>query len=143
MDSPIDLVRSFCDAWSHDAATGDLTAFFSDDAVYHNVPFPEAVTGKGNIAKNIDSFIRPGPPGIEGIQFRVINIAANGPIVMTERVDTFKVPGRTFDLPVMGVFEVENGKIRAWRDYFDPNQFLKGMGDTPLQVAGGEQAQNA
>ena len=67
----------------------------------------------------ITSHIRPGAPGIEGIQFRVINIAANGPVVMTERVDVFKLPNKSFELPVMGIFEVRESKINAWRDYFD------------------------
>jgi Limonene-1,2-epoxide hydrolase catalytic domain len=53
----------------------------------------------------------------------VINIAANGPVVMTERVDVFTLAGKTFDLRVMGAFEVNDGKINAWRDYFDPSQF--------------------
>jgi len=43
---------------------------------------------------------------------------------MTERVDVFKLPSKSFELPVMGVFEISNGKIKAWRDYFDINQFM-------------------
>jgi limonene-1,2-epoxide hydrolase len=70
----------------------------------------------------------PGPPGIMGIEFRVINIAANGPVVMTERVDVFRLPHKSFELPVMGTFEVSDGKINAWRDYFDLNQFNSQMG---------------
>ena len=80
------------------------------------------------IANTIATFIRPGPPGIEGIELRVINIAADGPVVMTERVDLFTLPGRSFELPVMGTFEVSDGKINAWRDYFDMNQFTSRMG---------------
>jgi len=38
---------------------------------------------------------------------------------MTERVDVFKLPNKSFELPVMGTFEVSDGKIKAWRDYFD------------------------
>jgi limonene-1,2-epoxide hydrolase len=72
--------------------------------------------------------LRPGPPGIEGIEFHVINIAANGPVVMTERVDVFKLPNKSFELQVMGTFEVSGGKISAWRDYFDMNQFTSRMG---------------
>jgi limonene-1,2-epoxide hydrolase len=49
---------------------------------------------------------------------------------MTERVDVFTLPGRTFELPVMGAFEVSGGKISAWRDYFDMNQFTSRMGST-------------
>ena len=127
MESPIEVVRRFCAAWSDNAGADELAAFFADDAVYHNIPLAP-VTGRTAIADTITSFIRPGPPGIEHIEFRVINIAADGPIVMTERVDVFKLPGTSFELPVMGTFEVMDGKIDAWRDYFDMNQFTSRMG---------------
>jgi limonene-1,2-epoxide hydrolase len=105
----------------------DLAAFFTDDAVYHNIPLAP-VTGREAIANNFATFIRPGPPGIEGIEFRIINITADGPVVMTERVDVFNLPDKSFELPVMGAFEVSDGKINAWRDYFDMNQFTSRMG---------------
>jgi limonene-1,2-epoxide hydrolase len=127
MESPIEIVRRFCAAWSDNRGTAELAAFFTDDAVYHNIPMAP-ITGREAIANNIASFIRPGAPGIEAIQFRVINIAANGPVVMTERVDVFKLPGKSFELPVMGTFEIRDGKISAWRDYFDVNQFTSRMG---------------
>src|SRR6266576_2525255 len=127
MEKPIDLVSRFCAGWANDLGAEDLAAFFTDDAVYYNIPF-EPVTGRENIANTIASFIRPGPPGIERIEFRVINIAADGPVVMTERVDVFTLPDKSFELPVMGTFEVSDGKIKAWRDYFDTNQFTSRMG---------------
>ena len=133
MESPTEVVRRFCAGWSNDMGSDDLAAFFTDDAVYHNIPLTP-VTGRENIAENIQSYIRPGPPGIESIDFRVINIAANGPVVMTERVDTFTVSDTSFELQVMGIFEITEGKINAWRDYFDANQFVSQMGDSPLQV---------
>ena len=126
MESPIEVVRRFCAAWSDDMAAGDLAAFFTDDAVYYNIPLAPVV-GREAIADTIATFIRPGPPGIESIEFRVINIAADGPVVMTERVDAFKLPDKSFELPVMGTFEVSDGKINAWRDYFDLNQFTSQM----------------
>src|ERR1700733_10420348 len=82
MESPIEVVRRFCAAWSDNVGAGELAAYFTDDAVYHNIPLAP-VTGREAIAKTISSFIRPGAPGIESIDFRVINIAANGPVVMT------------------------------------------------------------
>jgi len=126
MESPIDLVRRFCAAWSDDMTTDDLAAFFSDGAVYHNIPMAPVV-GRMAIADTFATLIRPGPPGIERIEFRVVNIAANGPVVMTERVDVFTMSDRKFELPVMGTFEVSDGKIDAWRDYFDLNQFTSRM----------------
>jgi len=127
MESPIEVVRRFCAAWSDNIGAAELAAFFTGDDVYHNIPLAPVI-GREAIANNIASFIRPGAPGIEAIQFRVINIAANGPIVMTERVDVFKLPSKSFELPVMGIFEVRDGKISAWRDYFDMNQFTSRMG---------------
>jgi limonene-1,2-epoxide hydrolase len=127
MESPIEVVRGFCSAWSNNLGAAELAAFFTEDAVYHNIPLAP-VTGKQAIADTIASVLRPGPPGIEGIEFRVINIAANGPVVMTERVDVFTLPGKSFELQVMGTFEVSGGKINAWRDYFDMNQFTSRMG---------------
>jgi limonene-1,2-epoxide hydrolase len=127
MESPIELVSRFCAAWSDNMGAAELAAFFNEDAVYHNIPLAP-VTGREDIANTISSVLRPGPPGIESIDFRVINIAANGPVVMTERVDVFKLPNKSFELPVMGTFEVSGGKINAWRDYFDLNQFASRMG---------------
>ena len=127
MESPIEVVRRFCGAWSENKGVVELAEFFTDDAVYHNIPL-EPVAGKANIASNFATVIRPGPPGVESIEFRVINIAANGPVVMTERVDVFKLSSKSFELPVMGIFEISDAKIKAWRDYFDANQFARQMG---------------
>lgn len=127
MDSPIEVVRRFCAAWSDNLGPVELAAFFTDDAVYHNIPLAPVV-GRKAIADTIATFIRPGPPGIESIEFRVMNIAAEGPVVMTERVDVFRLGHKSFELPVMGTFEISDGKISAWRDYFDMNQFTSRMG---------------
>ena len=127
MEKPIEVVRRFCAAWGNDLGAEELAAFFTDDAVYHNIPMAPVI-GRENIAKNIATFIRPGAPGIVGIKFRLINIVASGPVVMTERVDVFSLPNKSFELPVMGTFEVKDGKIKAWRDYFDLNQFTNRMG---------------
>jgi limonene-1,2-epoxide hydrolase len=115
---PLDVVTRFCAAWS----TGDLDAlmaFFTDDAVYHNIPV-DPVTGTEAIRATIEGFTA----GVEAIEFQVRNIAAHGEVVLTERVDVFTLPGRTISLPVMGTFEVRDGRIAAWRDYFDMNQFM-------------------
>ena len=122
----IDRKRRFCAAWSENLGAAELAAFFTDDAVYHNIPLAP-VTGREAIANNIASFIRPGAPGIESIEFRVINIAANGPVVMTERVDVFRLPDNSFELQVVGTFEVSHVKISSWRDYFDMSQFTSRM----------------
>jgi limonene-1,2-epoxide hydrolase len=116
--TPLDVVTEFCAAWER----GDLDAlmaFFTDDAIYHNIPV-DPLQGHAAIRSMIEMFTA----GVERIEFRVRNIAADGGIVLTERLDVFHQPDRTIELPVMGAFEIRDGKIAAWRDYFDLNQYM-------------------
>ena len=117
-EQPIELVRRFCAAWG-DGDVDALIAFFTDDAVYHNIPI-SPVTGKDAIKTTIEGFTA----GVDKIEFRVLAIAAEGDVVLTERVDVFTTPDKSIELPVMGTFETRDGKIAAWRDYFDLNQFM-------------------
>jgi limonene-1,2-epoxide hydrolase len=123
-ESASDLVRRFCDAWSTrplDASA--LATFFSDDAVYHNIPI-DPVKGRDAIVQTIAGFTT----GVDGIEFRIRHLVASGDVVLTERVDVFTYPHTTVELPVMGTFEVRDGAIVAWRDYFDLNQFMSQVG---------------
>jgi limonene-1,2-epoxide hydrolase len=118
MDDAIDLVSRFCAAWPTSTAS-ELAAWFTDDAVYHNIPI-DPVTGKEAIEATIAGFSSLA----DHLEFEVLNIAGNGNVVLTERIDHFHRAAGVIDLPVMGTFEVRDGKIAAWRDYFDLNQFM-------------------
>jgi len=121
-NSPLDVVSRFCAAWT-EVDVDAICAFFAPGAVYHNMPL-DPVHGVDAIRTTIEGFTG----GVERIEFRIVNIAADGPVVLTERVDAFITPARTVELPVMGTFEIDaDGRIAAWRDYFDLNQFLSQM----------------
>jgi limonene-1,2-epoxide hydrolase len=59
----------------------------------------------------------------------MIHLVSDERIVMTERVDRFVIDGEPFSLPVMGIFEIVDDKISAWRDYFDLQQFTRRLAD--------------
>ena len=120
-ETPIELVRRFCAVWSS-VNPDEIAEFFSDDAVYHNIPM-DPITGRDAIKTFIAGFAS----GAKQIDFRVNNIVADGDVVLTERVDVFELPNGKVELPVMGTFEVKDGKIAAWRDYFDMKQFMDQM----------------
>jgi len=116
MPSAEEVVREFCAA----ASTRDpqlLRGFLSDDVVYHNIPTEPAVGIEAAMAV-IDMFVTM----CEALQFEVHHLAGDGDTVLTERTDTFTINGKTAPLPVMGAFRVVDGKITAWRDYFDMAQ---------------------
>jgi limonene-1,2-epoxide hydrolase len=121
---PIDIVRRFCAAWGNEDLD-TIIGFFTDDAVYHNIPLAPVV-GPEQIKATIEGF----SGAVTSIEFRLDAIAADGPTVLTERLDIFTFPDGRIDLPVMGTFEVRDGKIAAWRDYFDMAMFLDQMPTT-------------
>ena len=115
-------VSEFCVAWSR-RSVDELLSYFTDDAVYHNIPM-DAVKGKAAIREVLNTFVPPA----ETIEFEMRNLASTGSVVFTERVDRFLVGGKRIALPVAGVFELRDGKIAAWRDYFDMQSYLKQAG---------------
>ncbi|MHB1924775.1 MAG: limonene-1,2-epoxide hydrolase family protein [Acidimicrobiales bacterium] len=120
-NSPAGVVARFISAWPEGDAAA-LASFFTDDAVYHNIPM-EPIVGREAIGATFAAFMGMA----ERIEFETLHTAVEGSIVMTERIDRFISPARTVTLPVMGTFEVVDGKIRAWRDYFDLAQFTTQM----------------
>ena len=61
-------------------------------------------------------------------QFKVLASAAVGNRVMNERADTLVTrAGKKAEVPAAGFFEIKEGKIFAWRDYFDLQTFTKQM----------------
>ena len=95
-----------------------VLACFSETAEYHNIPM-EKVTGVPAIRQVLEGFLG----GASKIQWDLLNVAEANNVVLTERVDKFEINGNWIALPVMGIFELADGKITAWRDYFDLNDF--------------------
>jgi len=116
MPSAEQVVKDFCAAASMRDPQA-LRAFFSDDVVYHNIPMDPA-EGIDATMGVIDMFLGM----CEALEFKVHHLASDGTTVLTERTDIFTINGRSAPLPVMGAFQVVNGKITAWRDYFDMAQ---------------------
>lgn len=116
MPSPEQVVREFCERMP-EKDLGRLRPLLADHVVYHNMPLEPAV-GLAATLEAIDAFFTM----FERIEFRIVAIAASGPVVLTERVDVLATAEREGSLPVMGAFEVDGGKITAWRDYFDMGQ---------------------
>lgn len=120
--TPEEIVRRFCDAAAR-RDVKELGAYFTNDAVYHNIPIAP-VTGRAAIEATLAQFLTPAT----SCEFEILAIAASGNVVLTERIDRFVLGGKSIALPVMGTFEVTaEGKIEAWRDYFDMAQFTSQM----------------
>ena len=109
----IALVEGFFDAFRANDTERAL-AMMADDVVYQNVPFP-ADRGKAAVARTLARFGHV----MTGFDVKMKNIAARDGVVLTERVDILTGPYFDLEIWVCGTFEVRDGRITLWRDYFD------------------------
>ncbi|HEX3454947.1 MAG TPA: limonene-1,2-epoxide hydrolase family protein, partial [Gaiellaceae bacterium] len=93
-----------------------MLELFADDAVYHNIPLDPAV-GVAAIREVLGGFAGM----MVDLTIDVTHQLAGGALVMQERIDAFTMGDTRVSVPVCGVFEVEDGHIRQWREYFDMN----------------------
>jgi len=112
--SPDEVVTEFAKKWAS-PDPDELAGYFTEDAVYHNIPM-DPVQGREAIKQFIAGFTA----AFDGIDFQIHRQISDGNVVMNERTDTMRrKDGGAIPLPVMGVFEIVDGKIAKWRDYFD------------------------
>jgi len=112
--SNISAVRAFCDAWAS-RDTDAIVERMSEDCFYHNVPMAP-LTGRSAIAEFIGAFLKD----VQAVEFEIVSIAeASDGTVLTERVDHLDYGEKAVRLPVMGSFQLRNGLIARWVDYFD------------------------
>ena len=111
--TPLEVVHAFMAAAEkrdYDAAMELLT----DDVEYQNMPLPP-VHGKAAVRETLEALLAL----CTGSEWVVHRELASGDLVMNERTDRFEMGGKWVDLPVAGVFELRDGRIALWRDYFD------------------------
>jgi limonene-1,2-epoxide hydrolase len=112
--TPMAIVRRFMslmEPTDYDAAL----KLVADDCQYINPPPIGLVVGPQGIRAVLEPFFAPFAEN----EFQVLRAAADGAVVVLERLDRHRLGDRWIELPVTGVFEVQNGRITYWRDYFD------------------------
>ena len=111
--APIDIVRAFLAAMAikdYDAGLPLIAA----DCEYHNMPMAK-VHGPAGVRAVLEPFFAP---TLEN-EFVILRSVSEGPVVFTERLDRHRLEKGWVELPVTGVWDVRDGQIRLWRDYFD------------------------
>ena len=115
------IIRDFIGAWSRLDAD-ELVGYFAEDGTYFNMPITP-VTGHEDLRTFISGFLA----SWDETDWQILNLVAEGDLVIVERVDTTVVAGRKVALPCVGVFEMAGGKIKVWRDYFDMATFTNAV----------------
>ena len=91
----------------------------ADDLVYENVGLP-TIRGRARAMKMFRSM-----EGRAGFDVKFHRMAEDGVVVLNERTDALILGPLRLQFWVCGVFEVHDGRITLWRDYFDTLDILK------------------
>lgn len=111
--TPIAIVTTLLDSFAAGEPEAAL-ATIDDDIVYTNVSLP-TVRGKSKVAMVFAGTKK----SWVGFDYRMINVSADGATVLTERIDEVRVGRLAVRFWVLGRFEIAEGRIVVWRDYFD------------------------
>jgi limonene-1,2-epoxide hydrolase len=106
------LIRRFIEAWER-RDRDFIVDCFTEDGVYRSIPLTPIVE-KAAIREFVAGF-EIVPPG----RLKIHHQVATGDIVMNERTDHITLNGVAITLRICGGFEIEDGQIKAWREYFD------------------------
>lgn len=124
MTSNEDVIRDFITAWSR-LDVDEIVGFFAPDGVYHNM-MNKPVAGHAALRGFIGGFIK----NWTRTDWELLTIVSRGDIVIAERLDRTQIGDRSVNLPCCGVFEMRDGKIKVWRDYFDLATYTRAIEPT-------------
>ena len=122
---PLATVREFIAALERMDIDAALV-LLADDCEYDNVPIGK-LHGRDAIRDALTRFISPASE----VEWVTLREAETGAVVFNERIDRFHMPFGWLELPVTGVWEVHDGRITLWRDYFDLQSFTDQMAARP------------
>jgi len=108
----VGIVNNFCAAWS----TRDMAkplAFLSNECVYRMTETTAPANGHQAVTDRLKSSV----DASEAVEFKILETFAAGPIVMNHRVDSFVSKTRPLTWEGVGVFFLQDGKIKEWSDY--------------------------
>ncbi len=121
--SALEVAGNMMDAWT--ARDWDaVVALFTDNGVLEIVPLRARHEGHNAIRGHLNEVAG----GIERLSFDVRTLVESGNVVTFERDDVFTYNGKDARVPVVGIMEIEDDKVKAWREYFDGFTMGRAMG---------------
>jgi limonene-1,2-epoxide hydrolase len=122
--SPSEIVTAFIEAIERkDVAAA--AALASPSISYENMPM-QPIVGRDAMAATLEMFLG----NASEIDWVILRQHEIGNVVFNERIDRFRIGDGWLELPLAGVFEVDDdGLITLWRDYFDLASYQRQLGE--------------
>ncbi|HKT73183.1 MAG TPA: limonene-1,2-epoxide hydrolase family protein [Steroidobacteraceae bacterium] len=122
-------IRQFMSRWGidHETMIAAFEKYMAPDCLWEQDPIPTTRTLDEAVGLLRDFNAKV---GLETIVVEIRTVAATGNVVFVERTDFLKRKDGSLivQAPVTGVFELDSqGKIKAWREYFDSATLMAAM----------------
>jgi limonene-1,2-epoxide hydrolase len=122
--TPGEVVTAFIRALERKDVAAAM-AMLHPEVAYENMPITPIV-GVDAVAAALEVFLGPA----DEVDWQIIRQHEAGRVVFNERLDRFRIGDRWLELPVAGVFEIdESGLVTLWRDYFDLGSYQRQLAD--------------
>ncbi|NNE35640.1 MAG: SgcJ/EcaC family oxidoreductase [Rhodothermales bacterium] len=113
--------RQMVDAWNV-KDWDQVFDLFATDGVLQSM-MSEPIIGREEIRSQLADLLS----GIEQIELQIVNMGIVDDVVVLERVDDFVYKGKRSRVPVVGVMEIQDGKVTEWREYYDQASLLSAL----------------
>ena len=96
-------------------------ALAAENISYENMPM-SPIVGHAGLAATLSGFLEPAAT----VEWRILQQWEVGRVVVNERIDRFQIGAGWLELPIAGVFTIDDDdKIAVWRDYFDMGSYTR------------------
>jgi len=107
-----------------------MTALMADDFVWQlHVPLSPVVVGRDAARAELEKHNTLATGMIEGSEIRTV--VSSGDTVVVERVDVNAMNGVAVTFNVTAIFELRDGAITHWREYWDTSHVARQLGIDP------------
>ena len=121
-DPNVMVVMEMIEKW-HTLDIDGALAMFTEDGAFHSM-MSNPVKGQAALKEFLTTLFTP----MSELTLEVRSEAVTGNTVILERFDEWIFNGRPGSIPVVGVYDVENGKIKEWREYYDRATIIEELG---------------
>lgn len=110
-----------------------MTALMAEDFVWQlNVPLSPVIYGRDAARAELEKHNQLSTGMIDGSEIRTV--VSDDTTVVVERVDVNSIGGTRVTFHVNAIFEVRDGAITCWREYWDTGDIARQLGIDPTQM---------
>ena len=110
-----------------------MIALVADDFVWQlNVPLSPVITGREAARAELERHNQMSTGMVDGSEIRAV--VSNDDTVVLERLDVNVVFGKKLTFHVTSIFDVRDGAITCWREYWDTGAVAQQLGIDPSQI---------